>query len=349
MTVLIYMGHPAQFHFFKFIIEALHRNFFTVVLLIKTKDKLEELVKDRGWEYQNIQPVPRKPTAISVFGAMLRRSWQLCKITRSYNVDLLLGTDASVAHAAFVCGRKSLTVVEDDYRVIRQLAWLTFPFTTAIVAPHCCDVGRWNYKKTGYEGYMKLAYLHPDYFTPSEVVLRSFCDATEFVLIRLVSLSAFHDKGKGGLTLGVLKNVIIQLSQLKMKVYISSENALPDELNSYRLCVPASALHHLLAGARLLVSDSQSMSVEAAMLGVPSVRFSDFAGKISVLEELEHRYRLTFGVSASHPLRLYELIGQLLADTSAIEIFKARRKKMLNDKIDVTAFMVKLIQQLCVK
>ena len=41
------------------------------------------------------------------------------------------------------------------------------------------------------------------------------------------------------------------------------------------------------------------MAVEAAMLGTPSLRFNDFAGKIGVLEELEHKYELTFAIPPS--------------------------------------------------
>jgi uncharacterized protein len=71
-------------------------------------------------------------------------------------------------------------------------------------------------------------------------------------------------------------------------------------------------MHHVLANASLLISDSQSMSVEAAMLGVPSLRFSSFAGKISVLEELEHKYKLTFGIDPSSPNKLLFKIEDII-------------------------------------
>jgi predicted glycosyltransferase len=48
------------------------------------------------------------------------------------------------------------------------------------------------------------------------------------------------------------------------------------------------------------------MAVEAAMLGTPSVRFSSFSGKIRVLEELEHTYKLTVGILPSEPRSYFQ-------------------------------------------
>lgn len=109
MTILIYLSHPAQFHFFKFIISALERQQFKVLVVIKTKDVLEELVQEQGWNYRNIQPVPRKSGAVAIFLAMLQRSWRIRRMAKREKVDLLIGTDASIAHAAFWSMKKSIT------------------------------------------------------------------------------------------------------------------------------------------------------------------------------------------------------------------------------------------------
>ncbi len=71
-------------------------------------------------------------------------------------------------------------------------------------------------------------------------------------------------------------------------------------------------MHHVLSFASLLICDSQSMSVEAAMLGVPSLRYSSFSGRISVLEELEHQYGLTYGINPEHPETFNFQIGRII-------------------------------------
>ena len=127
-------------------------------------------------------------------------------------------------------------------------------------------------------------------------------------------------------------------------VYISSEKELSEPYCSYQLASPVDLIHHIMDFASFLVCDSQSMAVEAAMLGVPSIRFNDFAGKISVLEELEHKYGLTYGIKTDQPERLFEKINELLAIPNLREEFQFRRQKMLADKIDVTAFLAWFIE-----
>ena len=99
-------------------------------------------------------------------------------------------------------------------------------------------------------------------------------------------------------------------------------------------------MHHILAGSEIFICDSQSMSVEAAMLGVPSIRYSSFVGRISVLEELEKKYRLTFGVNVGDEEGLLLLVKSILNNLDYKSKFQVRKEKMLEDKIDVSSFLV---------
>ena len=103
------------------------------------------------------------------------------------------GTDASVAQAGYLLNIPVLTTLEDDIDVIPKLAKLTYPFTTKIVTPDVCRVGKWEYKKIGYNGYMKLAYLHPHYFTPKKSIVDNYVLGDKYCLIRLAKLTAHHD------------------------------------------------------------------------------------------------------------------------------------------------------------
>jgi uncharacterized protein len=109
------------------------------------------------------------------------------------------------------------------------------------------------------------------------------------------------------------------------------------------LKVRPDGVHEALFHAKLLVSDSQSMSMEAAMMGTPSIRYSGFAGRIGVLRELEEKYRLTFGIQPGDPSRLYDKIDFLIHSPDLRGEFQARRMDMLRDKVDVARFMSWLI------
>lgn len=96
----------------------------------------------------------------------------------------------------------------------------------------------------------------------------------------------------------------------------------------------------MLAFASLIISDSQSLSVEAAILGIPSIRINGFVGRISVLEELEHRYGLTYGIHPSDKNAIITKIQELLSDPDLPKTFRKKKDQMLQDKINVHDFFV---------
>lgn len=344
MKILIYLGHPAQFHFSKNIISQLLADGHGVKILIKTKDVLENLVKLNGFTYQNIQQKPRKNNKYSILWASFARTINVLKIAKKFKPDILMGADSSIAQAGFLLGIPAITVLEDDIEVISKLAKLTYPYTKTIVVPSVCNVGKWSFKKISYQGYMKLAYLHPNHFSPNKEIVNKYIRDDKYCLIRLAQLTAHHDVGIKGLNKKLLMQIIDIAERKGYVVYISSEGDLDANLSSYQLIINQNEIHHIMAYASLLISDSQSMSVEAAMLGIPSIRFSDFAGRISVLEELENKYELTFGISTTHSEYLLQLVDDLLSNEHLNSIFKERRKQMLNEKIDVTKFFVWFIE-----
>ena len=345
MRLLVYLAHPAQYHFFKNIIRRLRSDGNQVRILAKSKDVLEELLREDGFDYINIQKDLRGGNPAAIFRAALWRTRQVIRQARDFGADILVGTDSSIAQAGFLLGKPSLTVLEDDYEVIKNLARLTFPFCSRIVAPEVCSAGPWEKKKTGYNGYMKLAALHPAYFTPNPEIPAKYGISGNYMLIRAVNLNAYHDKRNGGLGENEITRVIELAKQNGVRAYISSEKPLARSLQDYALKIKACDMFHILAFSRLLVSDSQSMSEEAALLGVPSIRFSDFCGRISVLEELEHKYGLSFAFPTSNRDAMLQKTEEILSNTEDMaEEFRTRREKMLKEKIDVTDFFVRLIE-----
>ena len=344
MNILVYLGHPAQFHFYKAVIHKLQQQGHRIIVLIKTKDILEKLLIEENFKYINIQKKNRKNTPVSIFVASLLRTYNVIKYAKRSKVDILLGTDSSVAQAAFLLGKKSITTLEDDYEVIKKLADLTYPFTNIILVPKVCSVGKWQQKKIGYKGYMKLSYLHPNQFRALDNIKTKYVKEKKYILIRLASLTAHHDFRIKGLNRVLIKRIIETATKYGYRTVISSEKELDEEFMEYKLDIDIVNIHHVMFFSSMLIGDSQSMAVEAAMLGVPSIRFSDFAGKISVLEELEHKYQLTYGIKTEQQDKFYEKVNELLMMENLREEFQARRQKMLADKIDVAAFFTWFIE-----
>ena len=257
---------------------------------------------------------------------------------------MLIGSDGVMAYLGKWFHVPSFEFFDDDYGIIKLYAWSFFPFYSDLVCPNVTDSGRWKKKKTGYEGYQKLAYLHPNRFTPDQAVVERYFSANRpYFLLRLAKLNAHHDGGIGGIDAEVARCLVDQLLP-HGDVYITSERPLEPQFEPYRLHIDPLDIHHVLAFAKLYIGDSQSMAVEAAMLGTPSLRFNDFAGKISVLDELEQKYGLTYGIPSSDPQRLYDQVEKLLAMPDLAEVFQQRRQKMLSEKIDVAAFFTWFIE-----
>jgi len=311
-----------------------------IKLLIKTKDILEILVQEDGWQYENILSRKNGNGVFHHIWSLLKRDFRILRIARKFKPDILMGSDASVTQVGWLLGKPRFAVGEDDYSIVRRLHWLMLPFATTVFAPEICHLGPFERKKIAFDSYMKLTYLHPDIFQPDKKLLAAENLKSPFCLIRMVDLSAYHDNNCLGLNGEMVEQLIQFLDKSGYHVYIDTENDMPKELKEHQLKIKKTRFHHILALASLVITDSQSLSVEASVLGVPSIRFNDFAGKISVLEELEHTYQLTFGIPSKEPDRLLEKVQELILNEKRAEIFRQRKEKMLQEKINPEDFFV---------
>jgi len=348
MRFLIYMGHPAHFHLFKNTILHLKAANHEVRILIKKKDILESLLTNIGWDYININPEERGDGKIAIAKALLKREFEFLKIARSFKPHLMAGTSAEITHVGKLLGIPSVVVNEDDASVVPYFAKLAYPLATTVLAPVCCDCGKWNYKKTAYESYHELAYLHPNHFKIDESKVRAYIKEEAFFILRFAKLTAHHDVGRQGINLEIAQEIIKRLKP-HGRIYITSERPLEQELEHYRIAINPLDIHHAMAMAKMYLGDSQTMAAEAAVLGTPSIRFNDFVGEIGYLEELEHKFGLTYGIRTSNPQRLYDKIDELLALPNLKETFEAKKNKMLSQKIDFSIYMKDLFEQLAKK
>lgn len=346
MNILIQLAHPAQFHLFKNTAKELMEHGHNVHFLIKSKDILEQLLKDSGLPYCNILPQSHRKTTIGMVQDMLIRDWRILKYALRHKIDIFLGSPVELAHVGWLLHKHRINFGEDDASIVMPYIRLGGFFMQTYLTPVSCNIGPLEPKAIHYQGFHKLAYLHPKRFTPDRsVVEKYFTLEKPYFLLRFAELKAYHDVSAKaqGITTDIAQKLIDILLPYG-DVYITSERELEPQFEKYRLKINPLDIHHVLAFASLYIGDSQSMAVEAAMLGTPSIRFNDFAGKIGVLEELEHNYELTKGVLSSDPKKLYSTIKEWLALPNIKEAFLQRRQRMLCDKIDVTAFFTWFIE-----
>jgi len=345
MKAVFYLGHPAHFHMLKHVIREFQEGKHTADVLIKRKDILEDLLNSSGLDYLNILPRARTGGRVEMAWELAKREAKMFRFALVNRPDILIGTSAEIAHIGAILRRPSIILCEDDADVVPLFARVAYPFATAIVSPHVCSAGKWERKKIGYEGYQKLAYLHPNRFKPDRAKVQGlYGKGSSYFVLRLVQLNAHHDRGIRGLDPDTIHG-LIALLEPHGSVHISVEGPLLRELEPYRLKTDAKDIHHVLHFADIFIGDSQSMTVEAAVLGTPAVRFNDFAGRISVLSELEEKYHLAYSVSPDDKPRLFQTVEDLLAIPNRKKVWELRREKMLRDKIDVSSFLYWLITE----
>ena len=346
MNVLIQLSHPAHFHLYKNVAKNLMNDGHKVFILIKTKDILEDLLKQSELPYCNILKEAHRKTKMGFLWDMMVRDERMLRFVKKNKIDLLTGSTVEVAQVGWLTGKWRVNTGEDDMRIVPLFQSMAGPFIQTMLSPVSCDNWKLEPKSIKYAGYHKLAYLHPNQFTPDKsIVEKYFSTERPFFILRFAKLKAYHDieSDAHGINTEIAQN-LIDLLLPHGEVYITSERELEPQFEKYRLQINPLDIHHILAFAKLYVGDSQSMAVEAAMLGTPSLRFNDFAGRIGVLEELEHKYGLTFAVPPSKPQMLYDKVNELLNMADLSENFQARRQRMLSEKIDVTSFLTWFIE-----
>ena len=93
----------------------------------------------------------------------------------------------------------------------------------------------------------------------------------------------------------------------------------------------------------MFIGDSQTMTSEAAVLGTPALKCNSFAGRLSVPNEIEEIYDLCYSYLPQNFEKMLIKVNELLNRKNLKNEWQSKRQNMLEDKIDVTAFLLWLI------
>ena len=192
---------------------------------------------------------------------------------------------------------------------------------------------------------MELAYLHPRYYTPDDSIFSHLGIKKNhpYIIMRFVSWKANHDRGHSGISTDNKIKAVKEFSEYA-KVFISSESELPTELKDYQIKIPPEKMHDALAYASLVYGESATMASEAAVLGIPAIYIDD-VGRGYTTEE-ENMYDLVYNFTESLADQEKSIIkGKEILQTPGLKkTFLKNRDQLIEDKIDVTAFLVWFIE-----
>ena len=289
--IFVGLGHPAHFHLFKHVITEYQER---CIVLVSEKDILIDLLNENQINYIKISNYGKNSRKIFKFFKLMRSTWRVIVEIRRHKPTLLIGCLSQFAWAGWLFRKKNLFFAEDDFSYTKLQGRITYPFVTKIITAKGVDVGPFQKKQITYNSYQKLAYLHKDIFNPlpKKQLIAKYGLNENYFVVRLVNLSAHHDTNIAGICKTELEKIINCLKSFG-QIIISSESTLTSNLNNYVLKPALNDMHSLMFHARGVISDSQSMTVESALLGTPNIRINDFKDKINILNELEYSFGLT--------------------------------------------------------
>jgi uncharacterized protein len=244
------------------------------------------------------------------------------------------------AQASWISGKPHIVLDDTEHARFGHLFYK--PFSEIFLNPSCFqkDFGK---KQILFNSYSELFYLHPDKMTTNPEILNllQIKENEKFVLLRFISWKANHDIGQTGLDLSTKKELVRLLTGNGYRVFISSEGDNSDPLfDKYMLKISPELIHSVMSKATLLVTEGATMASECAMLGIPAIYVNSLDA--GTLREQEDRYQLIHGFRSANGV--LEKVTELINTPNLKEIYQLRRKKMLSEKIDVTAFLVWFIE-----
>jgi len=342
MKLLFDITHPAHVHLFRNAIEELETRGHEVRVTSREKEITTQLLDSYSINHETLSEAGNKSLAIE----WVIREFRLLSFVRSFRPDAIVSRfNPAAAHVSTLIGCPYV-MFEDTEKENNIITNLTYPIADMICTPmsFAYDLGE-NHVR--YKGLHELAYLHPSWFEPNEEILKSHgvMPNETYSVLRFVGWDAHHDVDEEGLSLQTKRELVSRLSE-HGSVYITSEEDLPTDLANYRLPIAPEHVHHLLYYADLLVGDSQTMTCEAGILGTPAIRSNSLASSKTdharYLQELEEDYGLVYSTMDEN---LALDLAEDLITKSTNPMWNKKRQLLLEDKIDVTNFMLDVIDE----
>lgn len=288
MRILVEIAHPKHVHFFRPLLKRWSVRGDTVQIVTRDKDITHALLDRYALPYVSLS---RQQRSFSV-GFELVQRWLRC-------ADWLwrFRPDVAVSIAGITTALPSkllrvpnLALTDTETAVLSNR--ISFPFADRILTPEWFN-GRFGGRHQVYRGFHEWAYLHPDEFRPDPAIVRAEGIEPDepYAVVRLVRWISAHDRGESGLSHEQAVSLVRGLAK-SMHVYLSTEGSPPPELREFQSRFRVDRVHHVLAFAAMVVGESPSMATESALLGVPALLASSWAGRCGNMQVLEQRFGL---------------------------------------------------------
>jgi predicted glycosyltransferase len=338
MRIVVDVNHPVHVHLFKNFIWEMQKKGHKILITASKKEVSIQLLDAYGFDYIHMGSygfsLVKKLINVPVMDLKMYRA------VKSFKPDIFVGFGSiRAAHVSKILRKPCINFISSEHGMEQYILYA--PFTDAILThPYFKrDLGK---KQIRYNSYYELAYLHPNYFKPNPAVLDELGLSKDdtFIILRFISWSSTHDIGQCSI---INKKEVVKKLEKYGYVFITSEGRLDKGLEKYKIKVSPEKLHDLLYYASLCMGDGAAVVSEAAVLGTPAVYVSTIVPG-HLYDEEKYGLIYIFSDPKKGGSEGMKKALELLTDNNLNDDAWKRRKKLLNDKIDVTAFMVWFIE-----
>lgn len=339
IRALFCINTPAQAHTWKFVIKNLMGKGHKVKVLARDYGFTDEILSKLGFQVCTLPYIKIKYLRPFEIITHLQNGFRASK---GFTPTVIIGFGVDAALIAGLLRRPCIIFTDSEGLPVQS--FLTKLFASAIITPGCFmgDLGK---KHLRIEGFKELAYLRPGYFKPDPSIFTELKISKNetYVILRFNVCDAVHDIGLHGFTVADQLNLVQEFNKYT-RIFISPEGSLAKELDSYRLPITYERIHDALYYAQLLVTDTQTMTTEAAILGTPAVRCNSFVDHHNMgnFIELENKYDIIY--SFRDTKQAIQKAIELIKQPDLKEQWTKKRQKLLSDKIDFTKFMTDFIE-----
>ncbi len=337
MRIVVDINHPADVHFFKNFIREMEKRGHTILITASRKEVSYHLLDRYGFQYEKLGSYGKSLAEKMINIPLL--DLKMYQAVKKFNPDIFVGFGSiRAAHVSKVLKKPCINFEDTDHAKWEHLLYV--PFADVVLTPRCFtkDFGK---KQVKIDTYKELFYLHPDYFHPDISVLADagLRPGERFIVLRFVAFDAQHDLGQTGLQ---NRGEIVEQLEKFGKVFITSEQALPDNLKKYQLTIPVEKLHDLLYFATLYFGEGSTTAAEAAMMGTPAIYVSSLSGGLGYVSDLEQVYGLLCNFREQQPA--LKKAVELLENPQVKEEWIRKRDAFLKDKLNATQFLIWFVE-----
>ena len=334
MNILIDIGHPGHVHLFKNFYWEMKKKGHHLLFTTREKECAIDLLNAYELPYVNLgkpkKGIIKKVLGLGYFGM------KLLKIARKEKIDLFLSVSSMyAAHASFLLRKTHIVLDDTEHSTFEHLLYKSF--SNILVNPESFekDFGK---KQIKYNGFHELAYLHPKYYQPNKDIfdVLNVKENEPYSIVRFVGWNAGHDINQKGMTT-LQKTEIVEEILKHNRVFITSEEELPEHLKPYQIKIAPHLMHDALRFANLYIGEGATMASECAMLGTPAIYVNTLdAGTLKAQDKL----------GLIHSFRDYEGVKNctlnIVSKPNSKSVYRARAKTLIENSVNVTQFLIDL-------